>query len=105
MCKEPTTDAPRRPKKEEDLYPKKVQGGWTYFRLTEVPRIPVMSFAIELVMDEKKGWALECGVCPTCRGIFGVDVTFLEQVDAVVHCPICLAEVEFPDPDEVRTEV
>lgn len=51
----------------------------------------------EVPFDEQQDLYLVAGVCPVCRGIFGVDITFLEQIDTVVACPICLNQVEFPD--------
>jgi len=51
----------------------------------------------ELVVDENNDHAIDTGECPYCHGFFGVDVTYLEQVDNVVHCPMCCMEVEFED--------
>jgi hypothetical protein len=51
----------------------------------------------EIVVDETKDHAIDVGECPYCHGLFGVDWTYLEQVDNVVHCPICCMEVIFVD--------
>lgn len=32
---------------------------------------------------------VELHECPGCGGLFGIDVTFLEQVEDDVHCMMC----------------
>jgi hypothetical protein len=51
----------------------------------------------EMYIDRKKDYALDVVECPFCHGIFGVDWTYLEQVDNTVHCPMCCMEVTFAD--------
>ena len=36
---------------------------------------------------------IEIAKCPVCEGWFGVDATYLDQVSAFIHCPMCSAEV------------
>jgi hypothetical protein len=49
------------------------------------------------MVDESNDHAIDTGECPYCHGLFGVDITYLDQVDNVVHCPMCCMEVEFED--------
>lgn len=49
----------------------------------------------EYSLQPDKDLAIEIATCPYCNGIFGVDVTYLDQVDDVVHCPMCCMEIIF----------
>ena len=32
--------------------------------------------------------------CPHCQGIFGVDSTYLDEIDNFIHCPMCCMQIE-----------
>ncbi len=46
---------------------------------------------------DNEGLWLEYVTCPFCSGLFGIDQTYLEQVDDHVHCPMCCMEVVITD--------
>jgi len=41
---------------------------------------------------------VEIHECPSCDGVFGIDVSFLDQVKTEVSCPMCNAEVKVANP-------
>jgi hypothetical protein len=59
----------------------------------------------EVFIDKEKDLALDTVECPYCKGLFGVDWTYLEQVDNVVHCPMCCMQVIFEDWEDKQQKV
>lgn len=53
----------------------------------------------ELVFDAEKELVIEATSCPYCNGLFGVDWTYLDQVDNYIHCPMCCMEIDMDRPD------
>lgn len=51
---------------------------------------------IELNNDE----VLEIHRCPECTGIFGIDYTFVDQVQEEVVCMMCLIEIHISDTED-----
>lgn len=45
---------------------------------------------------------IEIVKCPHCEGWFGVDATYLDQCDDVIHCPMCCMEVEISQGDDEK---
>jgi len=37
---------------------------------------------------------LEVIRCPGCLGIFGVDASYIDQVDSTISCPMCLERID-----------
>lgn len=46
------------------------------------------------------GLVLMWAECPHCTGSFAVDWTFIDQVNDIVHCPMCLSSVQFREVEE-----
>jgi hypothetical protein len=38
--------------------------------------------------------------CPVCKGVFGVDFAYLDQIDDLVSCPMCLTRVQIDMEEE-----
>lgn len=51
----------------------------------------------EVYIDEENDLAIDTAECPYCHGLFGVDWTYLEHVDNIVHCPMCCMQIVFSD--------
>ena len=54
----------------------------------------------EIIINKDSDYAIENVICPHCNGFFAVDWTYLDQVDDVVSCPMCLGRVRFVLEDE-----
>lgn len=61
----------------------------------ETDTIPLVLNIYEIIIDDTADLALIYGECSYCHGLFGVDWTYLDQVDNIVHCPMCCMEVDF----------
>ena len=51
--------------------------------------------AKEIVVDASMDYSLDWGICPGCHGIFGIDATYIDQVNENVKCPMCGWPVTF----------
>ncbi len=52
-------------------------------------------FQNEIIVNPDNDFTIIQGECPYCKGLFAVDLTYIDQVDTVVHCPMCCMEVDF----------
>jgi predicted Zn finger-like uncharacterized protein len=65
------------------------------FNCNENPDIHVTGIPIFIGTNVE----MERVVCPHCHGNFAVDREYLDQVDGIVHCPMCCLEVYIYEPD------
>ena len=60
--------------------------------------IAIAPMSIEIKAPTQNGdLELEVIQCPYCKGVFAVDVTYIDQVDELIHCPMCCMEVIYPE--------
>lgn len=49
----------------------------------------------EIIVNPDNDFVIIEGECPYCHGLFAVDWTYIDQVDNIVHCPMCCMQVDF----------
>jgi len=65
----------------------------TYSQEENPNNVVIREFVYSWENPEGQEQEIEIVTCPHCNGVFAVDSTYLDQVDDVVHCPMCCIEV------------
>jgi hypothetical protein len=74
---------------------KKMTTEWEYCQGKHEPYKELEGAFLEIEIEPDV--ALVTGKCPCCGGLLGIDMTYLEQVTNVIHCPLCCTELFVPD--------
>lgn len=56
-------------------------------------------FIQEVKLDSTKE-AVEIHRCPHCKGVLGIDTSYLDQVAVIIKCPMCEQDFKAEDPTE-----
>jgi len=69
--------------------------------------VPMLTYNFHDLEGEEQ--EIEIVTCPHCNGVFGVDSAYLDQVDDVIHCPMCCIETVIaekdPEPPKEKREI
>jgi len=60
-------------------------------------RQALTSFIIKFKNKSTDEEEIEITRCPKCKGIFGVDSTYLDQSSDEINCPMCKEEIRMPN--------